>query len=219
MKLIYVFLFVLPVLVSSCAGTIQNVISIQEAGCQSCGAAVLRHVNKLEGVEKAAFDFRTAEISVHHKGAISNEQLLAACKKAHVKCVPGAGKGSYLPTTEFPNGMDVVWLTRTGEKVDVPGNVVAGKITVIDFYAEWCGPCRMVDELMIDYMEENPNDVIYRKVNIIDWDSPVAKQHLKGVSGLPYVLVFGKDKKRIAVLAQFKMQKLHDVLEVARKAP
>ena len=39
-------------------------------------------------------------------------------------------------------------ISEAGEAVDVRDHVVAGKVTVFDFYAVWCKPCREVDEHM-----------------------------------------------------------------------
>ena len=32
----------------------------------------------------------------------------------------------------------------------------SGKTVLLDFYADWCGPCRMVSPLVDEIAEENP---------------------------------------------------------------
>ncbi|MCB1095974.1 MAG: thioredoxin family protein [Verrucomicrobiae bacterium] len=63
-----------------------------------------------------------------------------------------------------------------------------GKITIFDFYADWCVPCKGLEAKLIDLMQTNDR-IALRKVNIVAWDSAAAKQHLAGVEGIPFVII------------------------------
>ncbi len=39
------------------------------------------------------------------------------------------------------------------------------KVVLLDFYADWCGPCRMVSPIVDEIAEENPQYVV-GKVNV-----------------------------------------------------
>jgi thiol-disulfide isomerase/thioredoxin len=94
-----------------------------------------------------------------------------------------------------PAGADVSRLVEGGE--DLPSlepHAVRGKVTLFDFYAEWCGPCRKVDEHVYALLSHR-SDVAYRKLDIGSWETPLARHYLASVSSLPYVVVFGKDGK------------------------
>lgn len=64
------------------------------------------------------------------------------------------------------------------------------KKVLLDFYADWCGPCRMVSPLVDEIAEENPQ---YRigKVNV---DEEVELAQAFGVASIPTLVVL-KDGK------------------------
>jgi thiol-disulfide isomerase/thioredoxin len=95
-------------------------------------------------------------------------------------------------------GADVADLGRGGQLVDL--KPVAGKLTIFDFWAEWCEPCKDLEPSLVEIARANPN-VAIRRVEVIDWDSPVAAQHLtRGGYGLPHLKVY--DAKGNIVLEQ-----------------
>ena len=68
---------------------------------------------------------------------------------------------------------------------------IKGKTPVlIDFYADWCGPCKMLTPIMLKLSEENTEkDVTIGKVNV-DASSEIGVKY--GVRNIP-TLVFLKD--------------------------
>ncbi len=76
-----------------------------------------------------------------------------------------------------------------GKSIDLKKVIVPGKITIIDFYADWCGPCRMISP----YLEKIANsdvDVYLRKIDIVNWSSSVVKQY--AIRSVPNVRVFDR---------------------------
>ena len=69
------------------------------------------------------------------------------------------------------------------------------KVVIIDFYADWCGPCKMLAPILDEVSEENKDVEIY-KVNV-DEESDLARQF--GVASIPTVVSFksGKEHKRV----------------------
>ncbi len=61
------------------------------------------------------------------------------------------------------------------------------KLTVVDFFADWCGPCRKLGPIMEEVEQELGEKVDFMKINT-DENIEAAKRYQ--VSGLPTLLVF-----------------------------
>ena len=70
---------------------------------------------------------------------------------------------------------------------------VASGLVLVDFWAPWCGPCRMQIPIL-DQVAEKVPAVKIGKVNV-DENSDLAAQF--GVNTIPYLLIF-KDGQKVA---------------------
>lgn len=98
------------------------------------------------------------------------------------------GDGDGAPAHPDPAGLDVADLGAPGEAVElVP---VPGKLTIFDFWATWCEPCKVLEPALIELARAHPGVVAIRRIDAADWDSAVVARHLtpKGF-GLPHLKV------------------------------
>ena len=61
------------------------------------------------------------------------------------------------------------------------------KTTIVDFYADWCGPCKMMSPVIDKIAEENAENIKVGKVNV-DENQELAMKY--NVMSIPTILVF-----------------------------
>ena len=82
-------------------------------------------------------------------------------------------------------------------KADFEKVVMEGKgVVLVDFWASWCGPCRMVGPIIEQLAEEYEGKVTVGKVNV-DEESALASEF--AVVSIPTIIIF-KDGKQVEKL-------------------
>ena len=81
-------------------------------------------------------------------------------------------------------GANIVTLTQENFATEV---LKAGSPVLVDFWAEWCGPCKMIGPILDELAEEYDGRVKIGKVNI-DQQQELATEY--GVRAIPTLLVF-----------------------------
>ena len=95
-----------------------------------------------------------------------------------------------------------------GAQVDISQHLVLGSVTVIDFYADWCGPCRQLSP-SLEQMARNDPEIALRKIDIINWKTAVAQQF--NIHSIPQVNVYDRNGRLIgtALGADFEKVKTY----------
>jgi thiol-disulfide isomerase/thioredoxin len=76
-----------------------------------------------------------------------------------------------------------------GAQVDINKHLALGSVTVVDFYADWCGPCRQLSP-SLEQMATSDPEVALRKIDIVNWRTAVVRQF--DVHSIPQVNVYNR---------------------------
>ena len=66
-------------------------------------------------------------------------------------------------------------------------------VVLIDFYADWCGPCKMLSPVLEDLSQDYTDKITFAKVDV---DSEMALAERFGIMSIPTVKVF-KDGQEV----------------------
>jgi thiol-disulfide isomerase/thioredoxin len=96
----------------------------------------------------------------------------------------------------------VINADNPGENIDIMKHVESGKITVFDFYSEYCPPCKTIAPQLAELDKARP-DIVVKKIDInrkdhkgIDWQSPVVQQYK--IQSVPYFIIYNENGKVMA---------------------
>jgi len=90
--------------------------------------------------------------------------------------------------------VDLVHVTEAEFETQVLG---AATPVLVDFYADWCGPCRAMEPALRDIAREYEGEI---RVVKLDVDKNAVLQERYGVMGIPALLLFegGQVRERMA---------------------
>ena len=105
--------------------------------------------------------------------------------------------------------MSTVTVTDASFEEDV---LKADKPVLVDFWAEWCSPCKQIAPALEQIAEELHNQITIAKVNIED--SPTVPSRY-GVRGIPTMMLFRDGRMASMKVGAMPKQKILDWLAEA----
>jgi thioredoxin 1 len=100
---------------------------------------------------------------------------------------------------------DIAHLTQDAFDASIAGDTP----TLVDFWAEWCAPCRAITPILQEIAAEKGDKLVIRKLNV-DENPDITQRY--GVMSIPTLILFagGQEKARITG-ARAKEQLLKDI--------
>lgn len=83
---------------------------------------------------------------------------------------------------------------------------------VVDFWAEWCGPCKMIAPILDDIADEYADKVTIAKMNV---DANSVSPAKYGVRGIPTLLIFKNGELASTKVGALSKTQLKEFIDTA----
>lgn len=87
--------------------------------------------------------------------------------------------------------------------------LINNKLVLVDFYATWCGPCRMISPI-IDEIAKETTDLMVVKVDVDKYQNIATKY---GIMSIPTLKVFKNGKEEKTSIGYIEKDAIKDLLK------
>lgn len=194
------FLAILLFTAASAASAETFTFTVVGMDCAACGPPIVKTLNAVDGVQNAKVDWKSQTATVELPANFDRQKIRVALTNAGFESVfPGEQRREIEPLApEILKTLDIIEI-NDGKRADIPSLMAPGKITIVDFYGEWCGPCRVL-ETRLQHLMRGKGNLALRRVDIGKWDNEAAKQATREfhAEALPYIRVYDAKGKFVA---------------------
>lgn len=186
--------------------------------CAACAPPILKALNAVPGVQNARLDWKAGTATVEVPDGFDRERLRRALQEIGYEAVfAGEERSDLKPLPEEVRRTLDIASASEGEKIDLAKTLVPGKVTVLDYWAEWCSPCHLLDVRLQHLAQANPGLAV-RRVNVGKWDNAAARQATSEfrVEALPYVRVYDARGKFVGAETGGMWEKVLKLVEKAQ---
>ena len=88
-------------------------------------------------------------------------------------------------------------------------NYKGDKPAIIDFYADWCGPCKMVAPILEELSDENPDVIIYKVDTEVEQELSAVFQ----IRSIPSILFIPKDGQPMMQAGALTKNALQEIID------
>ena len=98
-------------------------------------------------------------------------------------------------------------------QVDIKQHLALGNVTIVDFYADWCGPCRQLSP-SLEQMARTDPEIALRKIDIVNWKTAVAQQF--NIHSVPQVNVYDRSGRLVGTVLGADLEKVKSYVAQAK---
>ena len=80
---------------------------------------------------------------------------------------------------------------------------------LVDFWAPWCGPCKMLAPTLEEISEENSGKIKIVKINVDDNQKMAAKF---GIKSIPTMIIFNKGELKNQIVGSLPKQEIEKAI-------
>jgi thioredoxin 1 len=183
--------------------------------CGTCANTATELLAKVPGVHTARVDFDSKSGRVTADGSVTVGDVRSALSTYGFEAqFPGDAPTDSAPLPESERKTLDIRTVSHGERVRIEKELAPGKVTIFDYYADWCGPCHLLTP-KLERLVKRYRNVALRKVDIVDWESDAAKQASRDfrLSGLPYVRVYGANGEVLGSVVGNHVEQVEELLK------
>jgi thiol-disulfide isomerase/thioredoxin len=100
-----------------------------------------------------------------------------------------------------------------GAQVDISQHLAPGNVTVVDFYADWCGPCRQISP-SLEQMARTDPEIALRKIDIVNWNTAVVRQY--NIHSIPQVNIYSRGGRLVGTVVGADFDQIERYVEQAK---
>lgn len=154
-----------------------------------------------QAATQAAFQKQQADLQ--HKLAEERTRVQAAQEQIRNQQAVAANRGQ------------AVAVISHGSAVDITRHLALGNVTIVDFYADWCGPCKKISPSLEQLANSDP-EVALRKIDIVNWNTPVVNQYK--IHSIPHVNVYDRGGNLVGSVAGADFEEIRRYVAVAKRS-
>ena len=190
--------------------------TIEGMTCEACANTATKALQSIKGIDNVTVDLDSKVAIV--RGNVSKEAIKKAILNKTNFEVLFEGETLLKPlSNEELEKLDIL-VIKGGKKIKFKDHLAETKITIFDFYADWCAPCRVFSPKLEHLIKNNPN-IALRKVDIVSWKSNLSKQLTNNykMPALPFTLIFNAKGKLLGKVEGNKIDKVKSIIKIKKE--